>query len=396
MKIKLAECIVGVVAAAAVLAGCQPGPEPIPVDTNRAYIDAQSAIRQAAESESPQTRIYAIKSLADTLGDQAGGVYVQALGDPDPGVAFAAAIAIGDIRYAPAKDKLLKIAEAQGPDKRLLVGAIYALHQIGHTQYTSWLGRLLMHNEPEVRGLAAMVMGKMGNTSAIQPLKYRLVYEGEARSTQSIQVVLRVKLEIVKALARLGDPASLQRLQAYARQPYSDMQVVAAESMVELNAPNTVDTLGALVDDEQHPRVRAKAMGGLERLGYHKDAYFNYLYEAARRPEQVLAEAYGDSQEITEDDAVWLQQIAAESLGWTGRKEAVGLLHRLLQSSSGLVRTAAAMSLLRLIQEPTGLVGPEDTQDGPPADTLEEPTSKPAEVDPMSPLPRLKTSGYKD
>ena len=100
--------------ATAMLVGCMP-PELPAIDRQKAHIDASAALRQAADGPDPVTRANAIEATSQTVGIKAGPLFKQALEDQYPTVRFAAAMAIGDVRYQPAKAMLLGFA--RGADK---------------------------------------------------------------------------------------------------------------------------------------------------------------------------------------------------------------------------------------------------------------------------------------
>ncbi|RPI59204.1 MAG: HEAT repeat domain-containing protein, partial [Planctomycetaceae bacterium] len=212
--------VVAALVAGVLSAGCEhsaaPSQSVMSANPRNAVIDAIATLRQAAESADPVVRSNAIEALAETVGDKEGGLYLQALNEKNPMVQFAGAMAIGDTRYAPAKEKLSQMADQAGPDKRVYAAVIYALYRLGDTSHMPDMVRLLQHREMEVRADAVMVLGKIGEPSAIYPLRAVLNDEREPR----------VELNIVEALAMLGEGDSSTRLERYARQRFFDQQLV--------------------------------------------------------------------------------------------------------------------------------------------------------------------------
>ena len=97
-------------------------PAMLEVDPERACIDAQTVLRQAAEDKDEVTRSNAIEAMGKVMPDRSGGIFVQALSDANHRVRFAAALAIGDVKYAPAKTKLLRMAgyKTTGAERMIL------------------------------------------------------------------------------------------------------------------------------------------------------------------------------------------------------------------------------------------------------------------------------------
>ncbi|MDY6913686.1 MAG: HEAT repeat domain-containing protein [Planctomycetota bacterium] len=335
--------VVLAIAGTAIFAGCN-GNRNAGIDASRAYIDARTAIRQAAEDQDPVTRSRAIEALAETVADQAGGLFTQALSDPNPTVRYAAAMALGDVKYAPGKKTLLKMAETDEPDKRVLCAVIYALYRLGDDRYAGELGGLLFDKEKLVRSCAAQAMGRMREPSAIGPLK----------TLQSDEHDAAVELQIVESLAMLGDARSRELLESYTkRTPYLDDRLIAIQAIPEVAAqsPRAVQTLSDLLSKRHPTTVRLAAAGALARLGVVDEGGYELCIQAVQDPDTVLLEGPEKARRVTPADASSLQALAAISLGWMNQEEAVDVLHPLLASPNGIVRVAAGMSILNLLSD---------------------------------------------
>ena len=368
----------GAVAVAAV-AGCRLGSvKPIAVDPVKAYIDAKAELGQAAEDEDPFTRSHAMEALAQTLGAKAGGRFKQALNDEDPSVRFAAAMAIGDARYAPAKADLVRMAKLAGPDKRVYCAVIYALHNLGDANYTGDLARLLTeHREPQVRSNAAMVMGKLGEPSAVGPMKMML--ENEQSNL--------VKVNLVEALAMLGDLRHGRMLEAYTKGYDVGIRLVAIRSLGRSGSAQAVRVLLELLDRRNPAPVRIVAAAELGKLKQADAQAYDLCVRAAKDPQAVIRESSTDwGFAVGQVEVHSVQHLAAIALGWMRRREAVNVLHPLLRSPHGQVRVAAAMSIIRILKE----TAPREKPEAKGAGALE-PSSRPAK-----PEKKLHTAGGRD
>jgi len=349
-------------------------------DATKACIDARATLLQAVDSKDATTRANALEAMAQVFGQRGGQVFMQALGDPSPIVRFASAMAIGDVRYRPAQAQLVKMVEDKQvePDKRVLVAAIYALYMLGEAQHVSALGELLFDREGEVRADVAMVMGKMGERSAIDPLKMLLPDEQDPA----------VQLQLVEALARLGDERSMTLLEAYTKTQFVDEQLVAIPAMVNTNSPRAGKVLRTLMRNKrQPPRVRVAAAGGLAKLGQVTSDGYEMCMAAAEEPRDVLRTAFGAGREITPVEAFSLQRLAALSLGSMEEPLAVDVLHPLLGSTDGGVRIASAMGIMRILSM---YCSPNDEL------VSTGPSELPAQPAGDSRQPRLHTVGGKD
>jgi len=368
------------------LAGCiMPEQVPPVVDRRKAYIDASTTLRQAADDSDAVTRAHAMEALALVRPSQAGPVLKQALGDSYPAVRFAAAMAIGDVKYLPAKEILQSMAQRRDksdlaePDKRVLCAVIYALHRLGETGFTSELAGLLRDGEKEVRANAAMVMGKMDEPSARFPLKMQMDVEHDPS----------VQLQLMESLALLGDEENALRLEGHTKTQFMEDRLVAIEAMEKTRSSRSLPVLRHLTIERQPPRIRVAALGALAKMGDVDQDGYEYIVRCITHSDDVMRRAYTDGREIASLEITSLQRLAAITLGQMGKPEGADVLHPLLLSADGGVRVAAAMSLVNL------LAAYEPVTAAPVAESpaVETPADK-GEMD--LPLPSLHVSGAKD
>jgi len=257
------------------------------------------------------------------------------------------------------------------------VAVIYALYRVGVSDYVSQLAVMLRDDpEREVRANAAMVMGRMGEPTAKEPLEAMLTDEQDPS----------VQLQMCEALARLGDDRSARRLEAYAKATFLDERLVAIPALVEANTPQAEFILRELLSARQPPRVRVAAAGALARMGRAEDAVWDLCRQAAEDPRGTLRKAYGPRRKVGEIEASSFQRLAVIGLGWAGRHQAAGVLHGLLGSPDGPVRAAAAMGLLRVLEAFDSPQPAVETQ-------TPEAAGRPATA---ASRPRLHTAGGKD
>ena len=364
------------------LVGCAPGnEEALTIDPVKAYVDAKAVLLQAADDRDPVTRARAMEALAATLGGETGGVFVQGLSDENPLVRFAAAMAIGDSRYKPALDALKKMAadKAAEPDKRVFCAAIYALYAIGHDEYASELGQLLFDKEREVRMDAAMAMGKMGEESAVGPL----------RTLQADEQDEAVKLQVTEALALLGDNRSAEIIEAYTKGYFIDLRLAAIPSLAGSPSPRAVQVLRELTQERNPIRVRVTAAAELARLGHAEPEFHRLCVDCMTETQRMLDESNRRMRRAADTDAASLKELAAIGLGWMGRPAAVNYLHPMLHSANGSDRVAAAMSILRLLKAYRPMALPTSA----PATQAAEPPEPPP---PPKVPPKLHSSGGRD
>lgn len=425
-------------------AGCTPSrwrvskePDPVPaVPPSQAFLDARTTLLQAAQDTDPVVRANAIEAMSATLGDDAGEVYLQGLRDEYPVVRAAAAMVIGDLKYAPALPALRRISRtdpadpnATERDKMVVCPVIYALHRLGDDSRTQFLADLLFDPEPDVRKQAALAMGKMGDASAMHPLNTALANERE----------LGVQIQLTESLAMLGDTRSANVLEAYTKGYWLDLRLAAIKALGRTMSERAIRVLTELTDDRVPTRVRVTAGGYLAGMGRPAPDMRGLTIRALRQPVAVLRESSKAHRRAADSDHVSLRTLAAEALGRYKDPSLVNELHPYLTAAEGAVRVAAAASILKLLKdyappampahglpavapvapapsavpvEPAPVTPPTPVEPAPvtppmpvePA-PVAPPETGPADIDPGSLLqgaeepvapPRLKTSGGKD
>ena len=332
----------------ALVGGCWWYPTSIRMSRTKAWTSAWDALQRASQDQSATVRWMAIEALAQTVGSQGGEVYVRGLSDAAPSVRASAAMAVGDIGYTGAKTTLKAMAEARGrrfweSDRRTYCAVIYSLHRLGDNTHVQDLGKLLWDKESEVRATAALVMGKMGEPSAVGPLKMLLNDEEDPM----------VQIQAVESLALLGDERARSMLEAYTKTRFIDEQILAIQAMARAKGPRAIYVIRRQMADKHPPRARVVAAGALGRLGEFSLSGYNLCIDSVRKPESVLKWSFGRTLQDVEEHAKSLRQLAATALGWVGRDGAVDYLYPLLQNEDGRIRVAAAMSILRLLREQT-------------------------------------------
>ena len=310
------------------------------VDPYRAKTRAENVLLAAAQDPDAVTRTNAMEALAVTFDQAAGDVMLEALDDESPMVRFAAAMGLGDVQYEPAREAFrTRLADPEA-DPIFQCAAIYGLDRLGDTEYHWRLGHFILDPDKWLRANAALVMGKIGHRSAIPRLKEILSDEKDET----------VQINIIESLASLGDVQAAKRLEGYVRLPFVDQQLVAIRALARLGPEGSESVLLEKLWDSESPRVKAAAAGGLARMGSFEDDGYDLCIDALHKPEKILEEAFPQSV-IPAHHAASLQQIAAISLGWYNRPEAVDHLYTLLAEENGSVRVASAMSILLLLED---------------------------------------------
>ncbi len=331
---------------ACVLGGCAKEEEIIVVDRARLRKDAVVAVLQAAESDNAGIRVHAMEVMPASLPKRGGVVCVQALSDQVPEVRLAAAMAIGDMKYAPAKAKLSSMGMYKEPgaeaDARVYCAIIYALYEFGDRSHLRDLGTLAFDKRIPIRASTAIVLGKMGNPSALVLLKDMMSDEQDEM----------MKLEITKSMAMCGHAKSLLLLEPYARMKYVDERVLAIQAMAELKSGAAERVFSDRLVNDKSPMVRVAAAAGLATVGVFDEEAMRYCIDAAIDPRQIMSDHLGKKRSPTEKEVDSLRLQACRSLGAFDHDKSLHTLGIMMKSPDQASRVAAAASVLKLVPAP--------------------------------------------
>ncbi len=325
--------------------GCgwiSPPPAPISGTYVQAKTEgAQAELRRAASDRAPATRAAAMEAIGQVLAAQGGDLLEQGLDDAEPGVRFAAAMAIGDAKHRPALGALAaKIKPQTGErDRRVFCAVLYALFRLGNLSHLGDLADLLKDPEPAVRANAAMVMGKIGNPSAVGPLKSVLVDETNETA----------QYNMTEALAALGDSRSQALLEGFARGVYLDLRLAAIPAIARFQTLYAKPALRDILAHAHSTRVRVSAAGALASMGEYDPQGYDLCIQSCKNPKVMMEHGAVEDPAASDVELSSLQQLAARSLGWMNKPQAVPTLEDLMHHADPPVRVMAAMSIIRIL-----------------------------------------------
>ena len=170
---------------------------------------AVDVLRQAMLSENPLLRMNAIEGLYKHPADLEWAVDIG-LEDENRAVRFAAAISVGVHRMSSMTHRLTPMAANDTSDS-VRAAAIFALYVNDEDVSLSDLAPLLQSDEPEVRGNVAMILGELGNESAL-PLLESVLGQGMRRAPAARVRV--ADLQVAEAMVQLGDDRQLEGIRA--------------------------------------------------------------------------------------------------------------------------------------------------------------------------------------
>lgn len=300
--------------------GAPPSPPPVPpqrdmpIDSSlqaQAHQELESALRDS----DPLIRAHALEVVKNVNLTGAGPILTSALMDRSPLVRKAAALAAGEMQVRVSEDRLIQMLH--DPDRAERLAAVFALHRLGDTRYSHRFEATAIDTDPHIRGDTALMLGMLGEKSAIPILQQMLERDHDPD----------VRLQAAGALWRLGDERGLDDLVGATLSRYPDDQMVA---LLALAQPHDTRVLGHVEAQltADYPEVALVAARAAGMLG--SDRGYGVALDGARSrdPRQRF--------------------LAAMAMGDIGRSDAQPVLRKLLNDSDPDVRLAAAGALLEI------------------------------------------------
>ena len=215
------------------------------------------------------------------------------------------------------------------PSLSVQAAAMLALHRAGQRINFTPLAAMIENNDPEVRANAYLVLGEIGNDSAI-PLIRQSIGRG-MKLVNPLRVRL-VDLAAAEALVKLGDEFEAEPIRAalFAPPEQGELTVVACDSVRRLRdevaRPMLERIVSASGSSMRSPEIRLAACRALVRLGAGPAPLLIAREYAAHPDARVRAQA-------------------AALLGEIGTPEALQMLVGMLADASTSVQVAAAGGL---------------------------------------------------
>ncbi len=318
------------------------------------------AIRQvqiAARDEDPFLRANAIEAM-QSVPDRALPVAQLGIDDEHPAVRFTALVTIGKMRLrelGPASLRLLN-----DPDPSVRAAAMFAARRCGEEADISEMAEMLASPNPSVRGNVVMLLGMMGDPSALPMI------EAQAKVPMSDQRVNKVRRALVhvqfaEAQAMLGDPEAISPLRAAMYSEFGEVRVMAVTMLGRLRDVSVEGGLMAMVERSNQPiELKLAAAEAVSHFGGRATIKLlleksGFVMECCRsenpvlRSQAVITLGSLDSarrrvyQELLPSDPPTVWRLFEN-------RAMVGEMARLLEDPHPQVRLSAAAAILRDLQ----------------------------------------------
>ena len=287
-------------------------------------------LQQASIAPYPQLRANAIEGL-QFAPQHLDPLVRHGLVDENRGVRFVAAMTLGEHRMKDIAHLLEPLLRYES--ESVHAAALYGLKRCGKQVDLSPLATLILSDDPEVRANAALVLGDLGNASAV-PVLQRAVGRGMSR-VNAAKIKL-VDLQIAEALVKLGEEQQIEGIRAALFAPAEEGELTAVACMMsgrlhdERTVPNMVRLARITGDFQQPAEVRMAATWGLARI------------------DPALASIDVPMEYVT-SGKYQLRFQAAMTLGEIGNPGSLATLSTLMTDGNPLVQVAAASAILQIL-----------------------------------------------
>ena len=125
------------------------------------------------DSDDPDKRLEAVKSLGASKDNKAVEYLIQALGDPDMRVQAKAVDMLGEMRATDATPVLIQHLFLRSTDAKMKQRILAALGKIGDMRASQPIVEFLHRDlDPETRGTAIFALGEIGSPDALDALSH--------------------------------------------------------------------------------------------------------------------------------------------------------------------------------------------------------------------------------
>ena len=257
------------------------------------WAEAYRIIQDALADTNPVARVNAIEVIATTGQFKLMPKVQRLLQNEFTPVRFAAALAVGDMQYSPAKNSISPLLKDK--DVNVVIAASYAMGRLGSAEYFEVVRKALNSPDQTVRANAAFLLGKTGDKGSLNLLKSAQ----EDKNTND-----KVRFQILEARARLGDEEVLQKLWAIVYSAFADDRIMGIRAMGLLGTSKARDILVTKLDDNvlEVRLASARQLGKLrDRIGetevldvFEKNLTAGLDREAGERANVLTALAIGE------------------------------------------------------------------------------------------------------
>jgi HEAT repeat protein len=302
--------------------------KPTLVDSNVVQGSAIRILQNSLVDSNPRLRANAIESLRYAPREILEQAVQGGLGDANRGVRFVAAMMIG-------KESICELSLLLEPlllddSESVQAAAMYSMYKCGGKVNLTPIAQMLHSDNPELRGNAAMIVGQLGNKSAIM-----LIRDALKNTPQTITPIRRriINLQMAEALILLGEREELEVVRAGVFSSIQEAEVTALACQIagNLHDVEVISTLeGILLTPNRYPdEIRLVAATALAQIAPN------------RMPLETVLR-------FSSNASPTIRSQCATALGVQGNRLSLGPLALMLKDIDPSVQISAAGAVLRI------------------------------------------------
>lgn len=312
--------------------GCDEPLQTIPGDIkdtnlNVSWSKALRIIQDSLADNDPLVRARAIEVIASTEQLKLMPQVLRLMQDDYVPVRFAAVLAVGDLKYLPAKKSLNILLKDE--DTNVVVAAAYAMVKLGSSEHIRILRKAAADIDQKVRANAVFLLGKSGDQNSLQLLWNTM----QDRNSDD-----KVAYQAAEAIATLGDKRIFSKIWSMLISAYADVRLMGVRAMGQLNTTEAKNALIRMLDDD----VLEVRLAAAEQLGSLRDPIGEP--KVLEVFEKNLTEGL-DLQAVER-----INVLTALAIGQIRTPALKKFLPRLLENDLKYVRIAAAKAVFQCLQ----------------------------------------------
>jgi HEAT repeat protein len=226
--------------------------------------DAIRLVRESARERDPFLRANAIEAM-QSLPDRALPLAQLGLEDEHPAVRFTALVTIGKMRLRELGPAALRLLD--DPDDSVRAAAMFAAKRCGQDVDISEMGQMLASPNPSIRSNVVMLLGMMGDPSALPMIQSRAMVPMPSRRVDELRQTI-VRVQFAEAQVLLGDDEAISPLRAAVFSRYGEVRVLAVTMLGRLRDASIEASLMGMIERKDIPiELKLAAAEALSHIG---------------------------------------------------------------------------------------------------------------------------------
>lgn len=226
--------------------------------------DAIRIVQVMARDQDPFLRANAIEAM-QSVPDRALPVAQLGLDDEHPAVRFTALVTIGKMRLRELGPAAVRALD--DPDDSVRAAAMFAARRCGQEVDISELADMLASPNPSVRGNVVMLLGMMGDPSALPMIEAMAQVPMPNQRVDNLRRTI-VRVQFAEAQVLLGDPEAISPLRAAAYSEFDEVRVLAVTMLGRLRDASAETALMAMVQGRDKPiELKLAAAEAVSHIG---------------------------------------------------------------------------------------------------------------------------------